>query len=177
MSENITITGATGVIGRRAVRELVAAGHDVTGVTRSPRGRAILLAPRRPAGRRRRVRRGSLADAFAGTDVVVNLLTHIPPAARMHLPEAWQENTRLRTQASRAIAHAAAVAGARRLVQESMAFVYADGGDRTLDEDAPIDAGGAAAPLPGGRAQRARRSSPARPSRCASASSSGRTAT
>ena len=33
----ITITGATGVIGRRAVRELLAGGHRVTGVVRSAR--------------------------------------------------------------------------------------------------------------------------------------------
>ena len=38
----ITITGSTGVIGRRAVRELVAAGHRFTGVTRSARGRERL---------------------------------------------------------------------------------------------------------------------------------------
>src|SRR4051794_37576300 len=118
MSENITITGATGVIGRRAVHELVAAGHDVTGVTRSPRGRAILLALGARPVDADVFDANALADVFAGTDVVVNLLTHSPPAARMHLPEAWQENTRLRTQASRSIAKAAAVSGARRLVQE-----------------------------------------------------------
>jgi nucleoside-diphosphate-sugar epimerase len=36
----IVITGSTGVIGRRAVRELLAAGYRVAGVTRS--GRAAL---------------------------------------------------------------------------------------------------------------------------------------
>src|SRR4051812_32102022 len=121
MSENITITGATGVIGRRAVRELVASGHEVTGITRSARGRAILLALGARPVDADVFDAGSLARAFPGTDVVVNLLTHIPPSARMHLPEAWAENTRLRTQASQAIAHAATVTGARRLVQESVA--------------------------------------------------------
>ena len=38
----IVITGSTGVIGQRAVRELLAAGHRVTGVTRSARGRERL---------------------------------------------------------------------------------------------------------------------------------------
>ena len=40
----IVITGSTGVIGQRAVRELLAAGHGVTGVTRSARGRERLEA-------------------------------------------------------------------------------------------------------------------------------------
>ena len=35
---NIAITGATGVIGRHAVKQLINAGHRVTGVTRSARG-------------------------------------------------------------------------------------------------------------------------------------------
>lgn len=35
MNENIIITGSTGVIGRRAVREVLAAGYGVTGVTRT----------------------------------------------------------------------------------------------------------------------------------------------
>ena len=84
----------------------------------------------------------SLRRAFAGADAVINLLTHIPTAERMRDPAAWAENDRLRTEASAAIAGAAAEAGAKRLVQESIAFVYADGGDAWLDEDAPVAGGG-----------------------------------
>jgi nucleoside-diphosphate-sugar epimerase len=51
---------------------------------------------------------------------------------------AWEENDRMRTQASAAIARAAQAAGVRRLVQESIAFVYADGGDAWLDESSPL---------------------------------------
>jgi nucleoside-diphosphate-sugar epimerase len=57
-------------------------------------------------------------------------------------PSAWEENDRLRTTASAAIARAARAAGVGRLVQESIAFVYADGGDAWLDEDAPAVGGG-----------------------------------
>ena len=82
-----------------------------------------------------------MTDAFAGADAVVNLLTRIPPAERMATPGAWDENDRLRREASAVIALAADVAGAGRLVQESLAFVYADGGDAWLDEDAPVVGG------------------------------------
>jgi UDP-glucose 4-epimerase len=141
----IVVTGSTGVIGRRAVRELLAAGHRVTGVTRSPRGRARLESLRAGAVEADVFDAASLRDAFASADVVMNLLTHIPSAERMADPSAWAENDRLRTEASAAVARAARDAGVRRLVQESIAFVYADGGDAWLDEDAPVAGGGVTA--------------------------------
>jgi len=138
----IVITGSTGVIGQRAVRELLAAGHGVTGVTRSARGRERLEALGARAVDADVFDEASLRRAFDGADAVVNLLTHIPSADRMADPSAWDENDRIRTEASAAIARAAQAAGVRRLVQESIAFVYADGGDAWLDEDAPVAGGG-----------------------------------
>jgi nucleoside-diphosphate-sugar epimerase len=136
------ITGSTGVIGRRAVRELLAAGHRVTGVTRSARGRELLESLGARAVEADVFDEASLRRAFAGADAVVNLLTHIPSIDRMGDASAWEENDRLRTEASAAIARAARAAGAQRLIQESIAFVYADGGDAWLDEDAPVIGGG-----------------------------------
>src|SRR4051794_5762215 len=146
----IVITGCTGVIGRRAVRELLAAGHRVTGVTRSARGRERLESLGARAVEVDVFDEASLRRAFDGADAVVNLLTHIPSVDRMADPSAWDENNRLRTRASAAIARAAHAAGVKRLVQESIAFVYADGGDAWLDEDAPAIGGGGAAASPGG---------------------------
>src|SRR3954471_8671223 len=138
----IVSTGSTGVIGRRAVRELLAARHRVTGVTRSVRGRQRLEDLGAIAVEADVFDEASLRAAFAGADAVVNLLTHIPSVGRMADPSAWEENHRLRTRASAAIARAAHAAGVKRLVQESIAFVYADGGDAWLDEDAPAIGGG-----------------------------------
>src|SRR3954449_6927025 len=138
----IVITGSTGVIGRRAVRELLANGHRVTGVTRSARGRERLESLGARAVEVDVFDEASLRRAFDGADAVVNLLTHIPSIDRMAQPSAWDENNRLRTEASAAIARAAGAAGVQRLVQESIAFVYADGGDAWIDEDAPAVGGG-----------------------------------
>ncbi len=145
MGASIVITGATGVIGRRAVRELVAAGHDVAGVVRPGGAERVLGELGATPVRADVFDPASLGRAFAGREVVVNLLTRIPPVAQAALPGAWRENDRLRREASRAIAAAAAGAGAQRLVQESVALVYADGGDRRLDEDAPLAPAGPAA--------------------------------
>jgi nucleoside-diphosphate-sugar epimerase len=139
---SVVITGSTGVIGQRAVRSVLAAGVGVTGVTRSARGRERLAGMGARAVEADVHDELSLRRAFEGADAVVNLLTHIPGADRMADMAAWEENDRLRTSASAAIARAASAAGVPRLVQESIAFVYADGGSEWLDEDAPIAGGG-----------------------------------
>jgi nucleoside-diphosphate-sugar epimerase len=135
----VFVAGATGVIGRRAVRALVTAGHDVTGVARTPDKAALLF---RLGGTPTQVDlfdRGEVLDAVAGHDAVVNLATHIPSTAKAALPRSWKENTRIREEASGVLADAAISAGARCHIQESIAFVYADGGDAWLDEDARRD--------------------------------------
>src|SRR4051795_11722574 len=113
MSE-LVITGSTGVIGRRAVRERVAAGHRVTGATRSALGRRRLESLGARAVDVDVFDEASLRRAFAGADAVVNLLTHIPKIDRLADPFAWEENDRLRTEASAAIARAAQDARTQR---------------------------------------------------------------
>ena len=140
----IIITGSTGVIGRRAIREVLAAGYRVTGVTRSGGGRERIESLGARAVEADVFDAESLRRAFEGQDAVVNLLTHVPSTDRMGDPSAWEENDRLRTEASAVIARAAQAAGVARLVQESIAFVYADGGDAWLEEDAPVAGGGVA---------------------------------
>jgi UDP-glucose 4-epimerase len=138
----IVIVGSTGAIGRRAVRDLLAAGHRVTGVTRSARGRELLESLGARAVEADVFDEASLRRAFDRADAVVNLLTHIPSADRMADRSAWEENDRVRTEASAAVARAARAARVQRLVQESIAFVYAEGGEAWLDEDAPVVGGG-----------------------------------
>ncbi len=63
---NIVITGATGVIGRHAVQQLINAGHRVTGVTRSARGERALRGSGRPPRASGRLRRGAAALGVRG---------------------------------------------------------------------------------------------------------------
>ncbi|HET6639657.1 MAG TPA: NAD(P)H-binding protein, partial [Gemmatimonadota bacterium] len=133
---SIFVTGATGVIGRRLLPLLSAAGHTVTAVGRSPAKRAAI----ERAGARpieldlfdsARVR-----EAITGHEVIVNLATHIPPTSRMFFPGAWRENDRIRRDGSRILVEAAIAAGAARFVQESFAPMYAEGGEEWIDERA-----------------------------------------
>ncbi|MEA3075620.1 MAG: hypothetical protein QOF60_528, partial [Actinomycetota bacterium] len=134
----VFVAGATGVLGRRAVARMVAAGHDVTGVARTPEKAAGLRAVGVVPVAVDLFDPGAVKDAVAGHEVVCNLTTHIPPTLQAALPGAWSQNDRIRTDVSRNLVDAALAAGATRYVQESIAFLYADSGDQWLDEDSPV---------------------------------------
>jgi 2-alkyl-3-oxoalkanoate reductase len=135
----IFVTGATGVLGRRAVSQCVAAGVEVTGVARS-REKAVEL---RDLGATpvevSLFDPDQLTAAIAGHEVVCNLATAIPTGDRVATRSAWNENHAIRRDGVRNLVDAAIHAGADRYIQESISFLYADGADDYLDESAPID--------------------------------------
>ncbi|MEJ7630579.1 MAG: NAD(P)-dependent oxidoreductase [Nocardioidaceae bacterium] len=134
----VFVTGATGVLGRVAVRALLDDGHDVTGLARGlDKARLLEDAGVTPACVHLfDVER--LTETLSGYDAVCNLATHIPVGAAGLRPGAWRVNDRLRTEGSRAVATAAEAAGVRRLVQESVSFLYTDGGDVWITETSPL---------------------------------------
>jgi nucleoside-diphosphate-sugar epimerase len=136
----VFVSGATGVIGRRVVPQLIAEGHDVTGIARAPDKRAAMEAQGATARQVSLFDTGALADAVAGHDVVVNLATHIPTSpVRMLLRSGWRENDHIRRQGSANLVDAALAAGAGRFVQESFAPLYQDHGDAWIDEEAAFE--------------------------------------
>jgi len=137
----VFVAGGTGVLGRRVVPLLIGAGHEVSAVARSDERAALLRRLGAEALRIDVFDPEAAAAAVAGHDVVCNLATHIPPVSRMGLPGAWRQNDRIRNELSKVLADATVSAGAERYVQESIAFVYADGGDGWIDENAPVDPG------------------------------------
>jgi 2-alkyl-3-oxoalkanoate reductase len=135
----VFVAGATGVLGRRVVRSLVTAGVETTGIGRTPGRRAELAEAGAMAVELDLFDRTEVIRTVAGHDVVFNLATAIPMGGRAKRAGAWAENDRIRRAGSRNLVDAALAAGARAYVQESVAFVYADGGDEHLDESAPVD--------------------------------------
>lgn len=135
------LAGGTGVLGRRVLLGLVAAGHEVTAVARSPEKAASVRAAGATPVTVDLFDPAAVRDAVARHEVVVNLATHIPPVVRAALPGAWKENERIRTEASTYLVDAALAAGARRFIQEALAFIYVDAGDEWVDEDSAVDGG------------------------------------
>ncbi|MGW6693606.1 NAD-dependent epimerase/dehydratase family protein [Rhodococcus sp. NPDC054953] len=141
----ILVAGATGVIGKALVPELVAAGHEVWGITR----RAAAASWLESAG----VHPVTLDiyDASAVDSVVAG----VAPDVIMHQLTALSEydlaaNARIRTVATRTLVDAARAHGIERMVAQSISFVYPPGLGSATEAD-PIDAA-ATATLDGVRA-------------------------
>ncbi|WCB94542.1 nucleotide-sugar epimerase [Baekduia alba] len=139
----VFLAGATGAIGRPLVDRLVADGHTVFGTTRDPARAAAL---------RERGAEPVVLDAFdvpavraavvtAAPDVVVHQLTALPEVPDPKAMAAAVEATsRLRRETVPTFVDAARVAGARRVVVQSISFVTRPDGRPMHDEDAPLGA-------------------------------------
>ena len=135
----VFVTGRTGAIGGYTVPALVAAGHDVTAMGRSDMKAQVLRSQGAAAVQVSLFDRDRLATAITGHDVVVNMASTLPSPQRFILKSAWTECQRIRTQGSATVVDAALAAGVARVVQESVAMIYHDGGNQWIDEDWNID--------------------------------------
>jgi nucleoside-diphosphate-sugar epimerase len=142
----VFVTGATGVLGRRAVVQLLAAGAEVTGVARTRAKGGGLQALGATPVEVSLFDRDALSAAIAGHQVVCNLATAVPTGQQAGGRDAWKDNHRIRREGARNLVDAALHAGADRYIQESIALLYADGGDLLLDESAAVDPTGITEP-------------------------------
>lgn len=135
----VFLAGATGVIGRRLVPMLLADGHEVTGMTRSPeRADALRAAGAEPV----------VADTLdtaavtravgdARPDAVIHQLTSLPPRINPRtIARDFVMNDRLRGEGTRILVDAAQAAGATRILAQSIAFAYAPGPAGTVHDEA-----------------------------------------
>ena len=134
MSMKIFVTGATGVIGRRVVPQLIRAGHQVTGLARTDRKEALLRQFGATPVRVDLFDPATLTPVLTGHEAVANLVTNVPPLGQALEPTAWEMHDRLRNEASRSVTRAAAEAGCRIFIQESITFPYADKGAEWIEE-------------------------------------------
>lgn len=133
----VFVCGGTGVIGWRAVKALVEAGHDVTALVRSEAKADLVRSLGATPAEVDLFDSPAVSEAVAGHRAVINLATKIPPAFEARKARSWADNDRIRIEGSRNLADAAVAAGAVRFIQESIAFLYRDHGDEWIDETSP----------------------------------------
>ena len=132
----VLVAGASGVLGRRIVRQLVARNHTVVGLARSGTGEATV----RSLGGE--PRRADLFDADAvakvakGCDILIRAATAIPTKVRTG-PKDWAMNDRIRREGTRSLVTAAHRVGARAFLQESVVWAVGTLDGKPFDEDAP----------------------------------------
>jgi nucleoside-diphosphate-sugar epimerase len=118
----IFLTGASGVLGRVLTRRINETGHDIV----TPRHFELDLYDA-----------DAVQAAMAGCHAVYHLATRIPPPEAQGLPGAWDENDRLRSEATRILVDAALANGVRVFIQPSITFIYPEG---PADEETPVEA-------------------------------------
>ena len=135
----VFVAGASGAIGRPLVRQLLAAGHEVTGMTRrQERAEEI-----RAAGAAAVVCDVFDAEALrqavgtAAPEAVIHALTALPTRYSPRSDYLAPTN-RIRTEGTRNLVAAARAAGVRRVIAESIAVAYRPQGEWIKDEEAPL---------------------------------------
>ena len=117
----LLVTGGTGVLGRALAPLAEGAGHELA----MPAHEELdLFDP------------GAVAAAVRDADGVFHLATRIRTLDQISDRDAWRENDRLRTDASRILVDAAITAGAAVYVQPTVTFVYPPKGP--VSEDTPV---------------------------------------
>jgi nucleoside-diphosphate-sugar epimerase len=137
----VLVAGAAGAIGQPLVRQLREAGHEVLGTTRSQQGAEQIKAAGATPVIVDALQTEALhrAVAEAKPEVVINELTSLPERLNYRKPEqTFGATNELRAKAGPALAGAAAQSGARRLISQSICFLYAPSGSALHTEDDPL---------------------------------------
>lgn len=134
----VFVAGASGAIGRPLIAELIANGHEVTGMTQSAAGADLL---------REYGAEAAIADAFdeaaveaalkaSGAEAVIDELTSLPKVPS-ELPARAAGDRKLRIEGGGNLHRAAMTCGVQRYIQQSSGFfLYAAQG--LADENSPL---------------------------------------
>jgi nucleoside-diphosphate-sugar epimerase len=135
----IFLAGASGAIGRRLTPLLVAAGHQVTGMTRNAANARALEAVGITAAVVDVFDAAALRDTVvnARPEIVIHQLTDLPHVVEdeAQLAASYPRNARIRTEGTRNLIAAAQAASARRFIVQSVAFAYAPGREPHSEAD------------------------------------------
>jgi nucleoside-diphosphate-sugar epimerase len=134
----VFVAGATGAIGRQLVPRLVAAGHEVHGMTRSESKQAMLSELGAVPVVADALDPDQVAEAVgrARPDVIVHQLTAIGAVDTRHMDRDFAQTNRLRTEGTDYLLSAGQAVGVRRFVAQSNIALYArTGGPVKTEED------------------------------------------
>lgn len=136
----VCVVGASGVLGRALVPQLLDHGHSVRALARFKKAAQDtfpaeadcrffdLLSPDAVT---------DLPRLLKGCNAVIHAATQIP--SDFTAPGAWDANNRLRIEGTPRLVQASLAAGISIYIQQSIEMAYIDLGDAWIDESAPFD--------------------------------------
>jgi nucleoside-diphosphate-sugar epimerase len=138
----VFVAGATGAIGKQLVPRLVAAGHEVHGMTRSASKQDLVRDLGAVPVVADALDPDQVADAVgrARPDVIVHQLTAIPATLDLrHFDRDFSLTNRLRSEGTDYLLSAGQALGVRRFVAQSYFGAYARTGAAVKTEEDPLD--------------------------------------
>ncbi|NRB51044.1 MAG: NAD(P)-dependent oxidoreductase [Saprospiraceae bacterium] len=133
----VFVTGATGIIGKRIVKQLIKHNYEVVGLARSDKNveqlKSMGAIPRR--GDLFQVQQ--LTDITRDCDAILHMATKIP---LQPVPKAkdWAMNDRIRTEGTRNLITAAEKNDIKTFIQQSVIFTYGDQHGAKIYQDTPL---------------------------------------
>jgi nucleoside-diphosphate-sugar epimerase len=126
----VLVAGATGAIGRRLLPKLIGEGHEVVGMTRRPESARLLTdIGARPV----------VVDVY-DANRIHRIIDDVTPDAVIHQltdlgSRDYAANARLRMEGTPNLVSAAKEAGVRRMVAQSIAWIYRPGHKPAVEQD------------------------------------------
>jgi nucleoside-diphosphate-sugar epimerase len=138
----VFVAGATGAMGKQLVPRLIAAGHDVVGMTRTESKQAALSELGATPVVADALDPEQVAEAVGGAqpDAIVHELTSIAGMDMRHFDRDFALTNRLRTEGTDNLLSAGRAVGVRRFVAQSYtSWPYARTGGKIKRENDPLD--------------------------------------
>lgn len=138
----VFIAGATGAIGKQLVPRLVAAGHEVVGMTSNEANRGLVTDLGATPVVADALDPDQVAEAVGRADpeAIVHQLTSIGAVDLRHLDRSFAVTNRLRTEGTDHLLSAGKAVGVKRFVAQSAIYgFYARTGGAVKTEEDPLD--------------------------------------
>lgn len=133
----VFVAGATGVLGKRLLRQFRDRGHSVRALARNAKNETTIHALGAESRSGDLFHADSMARAAEGAEVMVHAATAIPTGARPS-PRDWQMNDQIRREGTRALAECASRVGAKLFLVQSITWVARPSNQGDFDEDSPF---------------------------------------
>lgn len=133
----VLVAGASGVLGQPAVRELLAAGHEVVGLARTDEAAATVERLGADVVYGDVLNLESVTRAAVGAGAIVNLTGALPAGAKLSRA-GWDELSAVWRQGTLNLLGAAQQTSVEVYLQASLGLLYGDHGDAWVTEETPL---------------------------------------